>query len=248
MSTIPRSADEYRHFWKETYPNTPFGTCVCGCGQETAIAQSTNVKLIRFKGEPNRYVQGHSRRKYAPSFHGVNQNGGLCECGCKQAAPIAPSSNHEWGTVKGLPQRYIHGHNACRTPYSKVEYLEEDRGFSTRCWVWKRMKHDNGYGLLRANGALEYAHRYYYMKYVGPIPAGKELDHLCRQRDCCRPSHLEPVTRHENIMRGAIAKLTDEDVRDIRHLHSEGMSGAEIARRYNIDPSYSYKICNGKCR
>jgi hypothetical protein len=41
-----------------------------------------------------------------------------------------------------------------------------------------------------------------YRHYIGEIPRGMTLDHICRNRDCCNPAHLEPVTVKENILRG----------------------------------------------
>jgi len=49
---------------------------------------------------------------------------------------------------------------------------------------------------------MRQAHRVLYEWTVGPVPAGLELDHLCRVRRCVRPSHLEPVSRRENLLRG----------------------------------------------
>lgn len=46
-----------------------------------------------------------------------------------------------------------------------------------------------------------YGHRVAYVSLMGPIPEGKELDHLCRVRNCVNPWHLEPVTHRENILR-----------------------------------------------
>lgn len=48
-----------------------------------------------------------------------------------------------------------------------------------------------------------YVHRIAHELFVGPIPAGLDIDHLCRVRDCANPAHLEPVTRQENLRRGA---------------------------------------------
>lgn len=66
------------------------------------------------------------------------------------------------------------------------------------CWIWTAFRTDDGYGKFNwRNGQL--AHRYLF---EGRIPAGHELDHLCRVRHCVNPDHLEPVTRRENVLRG----------------------------------------------
>ena len=70
------------------------------------------------------------------------------------------------------------------------------------CWVWLGAKMRNGYGQLVVGGVHYAAHRYAYQELVGAIPAGLDLDHLCRNRACTNPDHLEPVTRSENLLRG----------------------------------------------
>jgi hypothetical protein len=70
------------------------------------------------------------------------------------------------------------------------------------CWHWLASVTPDGYGHFRLNGRIAKAHRVAWEFLVGPIPAGLTLDHLCRNRSCVNPDHLEPVDRRENIRRG----------------------------------------------
>jgi hypothetical protein len=71
------------------------------------------------------------------------------------------------------------------------------------CWEWTgAMSRATGYGKATMNGRSDGAHRIMYELIVGPIPTGLDLDHLCRNRICVNPAHLEPVTRSENVRRG----------------------------------------------
>lgn len=69
-----------------------------------------------------------------------------------------------------------------------------------RCWVW-RGGTVNGYGRTSVAGKAVAVHRAAYEVLVGPIPEGLTLDHLCRNRACYNPAHLEPVTLSENVRR-----------------------------------------------
>ncbi len=71
---------------------------------------------------------------------------------------------------------------------------------NTGCWVWIGKRGSHGYGL--ASNPTRPAHRVIYEMVSGQIPAGLQLDHLCRNRWCVNPSHLEPVTAKENLRRG----------------------------------------------
>lgn len=70
------------------------------------------------------------------------------------------------------------------------------------CWEWQGELNRNGYGRVWVNGRRLMAHRVAYQLLVGDIEPGLVLDHLCRNRRCCNPEHLEPVTVRENTLRG----------------------------------------------
>lgn len=70
------------------------------------------------------------------------------------------------------------------------------------CWEWTGGTNDAGYGLIRLEGRRNVTHRVSWRWLVGPIPDGLTLDHLCRNRRCVNPDHLEAVAMGTNILRG----------------------------------------------
>lgn len=86
--------------------------------------------------------------------------------------------------------------------YIRARVDVEDRGHESPCWVWQRYRTEKGYGRLgRPVYGERRVHRITYAHFVGPIPAGLTLDHLCCVKACCNPKHLEPVTDAENRAR-----------------------------------------------
>jgi hypothetical protein len=73
------------------------------------------------------------------------------------------------------------------------------------CWNWQKNKNSWGYGYIRVGPKMRQAHRVSYEAFVGPIPSGLTVDHLCRNPGCVNPAHLEPVTIAENLRRGSSA-------------------------------------------
>lgn len=93
-------------------------------------------------------------------------------------------------------------------PEERVQHVPE----GTRCWVWQRSLNNAGYGQFKRNGTVWNVHRYTYDRLVERLPRpGKAvrdegnviLDHLCENRKCCNPAHLEKISQSENIKRGA---------------------------------------------
>jgi len=90
------------------------------------------------------------------------------------------------------------------TPLERIipRLVVEDRGHSSRCWIATYTTDRGGYVALRYAGRMQKLHRLTYEALVGPIPSGFQIDHLCRQRACCNPAHLDPVTPRANTLRG----------------------------------------------
>lgn len=87
--------------------------------------------------------------------------------------------------------------------WSKVDFDVNNR---RRCWPWQAFCNPKGYGrftIKTSSGerVTTYAHRVAYEIEVGEIPAGLQLDHLCSNKGCVNPWHLEPVTAKENRRR-----------------------------------------------
>lgn len=215
-------------------PN-PSGLCMCGCGRKTTLAAANDRKRGNVKGQPTRFIRGHSSDNCA-LLGGKGPNpGGLCLCGCGQPTMLAEFSRKATGDVKGHPRKFLLGHTAHRPAGADYEV-----DGATGCWNWVGALDRYGYG----RKAKTSAHRWYYRKFIGEIPNGLTIDHLCRNRQCVNPDHLEAVSMRENLRRGSLTRLTWEDAEAIRLLASEGKQYDVIARRFGVKKATVSSIVN----
>jgi hypothetical protein len=175
---------------------------------------------------------------------------GFCECGCGQRTKISPKSDAPKGYVKGEPRRFIRGHSTRivgkRWTLDERSYTVEDRGYETPCWIWKGKPNQDGYGIYsRADGGTTLAHRRMWEHLHDSIPAGLQIDHLCRVRICVNPSHMELVTLQENIKRGQVVKIPAETIDAIR---CSAESSGILALRHGIHPGTVWRIRTGRSR
>lgn len=83
--------------------------------------------------------------------------------------------------------------------WEKVDYAEKSED---DCWIWIGKKNNYGYGIICRSQKELSAHRVSYERTFGKIPRGMVIDHLCRNRACVNPLHMQVVTNVENVMRG----------------------------------------------
>lgn len=87
------------------------------------------------------------------------------------------------------------------------------------CWEWNGATRSSTYGAFAYGGRRKVvqAHRWSYEHFVGPVPEGMQIDHLCRNRACVRPDHLEPVTPRENTRRGTVGEVNRRRLAAVTH-------------------------------
>lgn len=106
--------------------------------------------------------------------------------------------------VKHYKRWLKHGDvNYVRPRRSFEESFEKYVDKSGECWEWSGSHYVNGYSKITSGRDQALAHRWAYEHYRGRIPDGMVIDHLCRNRGCVNPDHMEVVTNNENLRRGA---------------------------------------------
>lgn len=112
------------------------------------------------------------------------------------------------------------------------------------CWNWLMSMKPNGYGQwsgARNRGMSGLAHRAVYSIAIGPVAADLDIDHLCRNRRCVNPTHLEPVTRRENLLRSPLFNQWRTHLTHCKHGHE--LAGDNLY----LDPRNGNRNCK-TCR
>ena len=122
-----------------------------------------------------------------------------------------------------------------RNPRTDEERFMAKVHKSGDCWLWIGHLSGVGYGMFRYGGITELAHRAAYKLFIGPIPAGFVVDHLCRTRCCVKPAHLEAVTLMENVRRG-----------DHSHLGRGNREKTHCPKGHPYDEANTYTSSAGK--
>lgn len=233
----------------------PYGYCHCGCSQKTRISEYTSRKYGYIRGEPQNYLTGH---KGHPNESKEPNPGGFCFCGCGQKTNIAIKNLTRLGWVRGKPQKYVLGHNT-------VPYLPKEKRFwsyvdiksEKECWEWLGGKDRNGYGLFLSKRASRFS---YYLSTGKEPPSKIEICHSCDNPPCVNPSHLFAGSRLDNVRdmyskgrqnppRGSKhhwAKLTDEQVYEIRKLREANKTVQSIATAFGVSFYCIYGIIKRK--
>ena len=128
-----------------------------------------------------------------------------------ESSYAAPLDSHQRLTYAGAMESFWH----------KVQ-----KGDGTGCWLWTGSQHRKGYGQIRIGGILLGAHIVSYTMAHGEIPAGLEIDHLCKVPACVRPDHLEVVTKRINALRGD--SVSGVNARKVRCNSDHPLSGSNL--------------------
>jgi len=130
--------------------------------------------------------------------------------------------------------------------------------FTDTCWLFNGSKSRAGYGTIKHNTKVYFAHRFIYETFFGPIEKELVCCHKCDVRNCINPAHIFIGTRTDNQndmkkkgrqARGSnngTSKLVESDILIIKKLYADGMHQKDIAKNYSVSQTVISKIIIGK--
>ncbi len=121
------------------------------------------------------------------------------------------------------------------------KHLKRIKKTKSGCWEYQGYIKTIGYGEIFQDGLKLAAHRYFYEALIGKIPKGLVIDHLCQNRKCVNPKHLEPVTSVENIKRGWAIRRPDMT----KCKHGHPLSGKNLY--LIVGKQYTWRACK-RCK
>jgi hypothetical protein len=171
-----------------------------------------------------------------------------CACGCGSYLPPKDRQYPNGRIVKNVSIKFLPGHNGRK----KNRYIICP---ITGCWIWQLGTTESGYGTFQKNFGRDlngkriiktiFAYRHYWEQKYGSIPDNLEPDHVCRNRICVNPDHIELVTHAENVRRSPKTLLSVEKVKEAKKLKDSGLTITEIAKMFNVHRTTIGKALSG---
>lgn len=188
-------------------------------------------------GEPNWYGEDEAEETYSAFLSGeLEYYFKFCrDCGSFNVDIKVSPVNKDFCWVTCLSCKH-------RSRQKLIRFLVDS---NNGCWLWNGSVSKDGYGRVGFKREARDAYRVFYRVVIGEVPEGKELDHLCKNRRCVNPYHLEAVSHKVNSQRGARHFLTHEQVLEIRQSRGS-LTQKDMAKKYGVTSTCIRDVLTGR--